>query len=138
VTEFLGIKGGRIAHDAATAPDLVSGIVEIGPFTRKVRYSLVGMLRVKRYRRGALPMAGVPQLHSLNMWLGYLDVACQEKPADYAAYMARCAAGETWRIVRCHGWPGWLFWLRVVVMLAAAVLNTAVQMISDARTRRPG
>ncbi len=43
--------------------------------------------------------------------------------------------GETWQIVQHYGWPVWLFWLLVVVMLAAAVLNTAVQMISNAHTR---
>jgi hypothetical protein len=39
---------------------------------------------------------------------------------------------------RPSAWPVWLFWLLVVVMLAAAVLNTAVQMISNAHTRQPG
>ena len=34
-------------------------------------------------------------------------------------------------------WPVWLFWLLIVVMLTAAVLNTAVQMISNAHTRQP-
>ena len=47
-------------------------------------------------------------------------------------------AGETWQIVQHYGWPVWLFWLLVVVMLAAAVLNTAVQMISNAHTRQRG
>ena len=52
-----------------------------------------------------------------------------------AAGATLLAAGETWQIVQHHGWPAWLFWLLVAVMLAAAVLNTAVQMISDAHTR---
>jgi len=55
-----------------------------------------------------------------------------------AAGATLLAAGETWQIVQHYGWPVWLFWLLVVVMLAAAVLNTAVQMISNARTRQPG
>jgi len=54
-----------------------------------------------------------------------------------AAGATLLAAGETWRAVQYYGWPVWLFWVLVVVMLAAAVLNTAVQMINDARTRRP-
>jgi hypothetical protein len=45
------------------------------------------------------------------------------------------AAGQTWQIIQHYGWPVWLFWLLVVGMLAAAVLDTAVQMISDAHTR---
>lgn len=46
------------------------------------------------------------------------------------------AAGETWRLVHHYGWPAWLFWLLVVVMLMVAVLNTAVQMINAARDRQ--
>jgi hypothetical protein len=45
------------------------------------------------------------------------------------------AAGETWQIVEHHRWPVWLFWFLVAVMLAVAVLNTAVRMINDERTR---
>jgi hypothetical protein len=55
-----------------------------------------------------------------------------------AAGAALLAAGDTWRIVQFYGWPGWLFWLLIVVMLAAAVLITAVMMIGDARTRPAG
>jgi uncharacterized membrane protein YhhN len=54
-----------------------------------------------------------------------------------AAGATLLAAGETWQVVGRHDWPVWLFWLLIVVMLAAAVLNTAVRMISDQRTRRP-
>jgi hypothetical protein len=42
------------------------------------------------------------------------------------------AAGETWQIVQHHRWPVWLFWLLVAVMLVASVLNTAVQVNSNA------
>jgi hypothetical protein len=45
------------------------------------------------------------------------------------------ATGETWQLVRHYGWPAWLFWLLVVVMLAAAVRNTALQTLRDTRTR---
>ena len=64
------LSGGAATIAAATAPDLVGGIVEIGPFTRKVRYSLGGMVRVRRYRRGTMGMTGVLLLRSLNMWMG--------------------------------------------------------------------
>ena len=86
------LSGGAATIAAATEPGLVSGIVEVAPFTRKVQYSLGGMLRIRRYRRGALLMAGVPLLHSLTMWMRYLDAAYPEKPADYAAYMAALRA----------------------------------------------
>lgn len=86
------LSGGAATIAAATAPDLVNGIVEIGPFTRKVQYSLGGLLRVRRYRRGTLLMTGVLLLRSLNSWLRYLDLAYPEKPADYAAYLAALRA----------------------------------------------
>jgi pimeloyl-ACP methyl ester carboxylesterase len=69
------LSGGAATIAAATAPDLVSGVVEIGPFTRKPRYSLGGMLRVGIYRRGSLLLGGVKMLRSLNMWQRYLDLA---------------------------------------------------------------
>ena len=65
----------------------------------------------------------------------------QSKTAGWftvAAGATLLAAGETWQIVRHYGWPAWVFWLLVVVMLAAAVLTTAVLMISDARMRHAG
>jgi pimeloyl-ACP methyl ester carboxylesterase len=86
------LSGGAATIAAATALDLVSGIVEIGPFTRKVQYSLGGLLRVRRYRRGTLLMAGVLVLRSLKMWMGYLDLAYPDKPSDYASYMAALRA----------------------------------------------
>ncbi len=82
------LSGGAASIAAATAPELVSGIVEVCPFTRKTEYSLDGLLRVRRYRRGLLLMTGVLMLRSLKMWMSYLDLAYPEKPADYAAYMA--------------------------------------------------
>ena len=45
------------------------------------------------------------------------------------------AAGETWQITGDHHWPVWLFWLLIAVMLAVALVNTAVQRLSDDRTR---
>jgi hypothetical protein len=49
---------------------------------------------------------------------------------------ALLAASETWAVVERHGWPAWLFWLLIVVMIAASVLNTAIRMISDERADR--
>src|SRR6185437_3247821 len=86
------LSGGAATIAAATEPGLVSGIVELGPFTRKVRYSLGGLARVRRYRRGTLLMTGVLLLRSLRSWLRYLDLAYPEKPADYDAYMAALRA----------------------------------------------
>ena len=86
------LSGGAATIAAATAPDLVGGVVEIGPFTRKVQYSLGGLVRIRRYRRGTMAMLGVMLLHSMRSWFRYLDVAYPEKPADYADYMAALRA----------------------------------------------
>jgi pimeloyl-ACP methyl ester carboxylesterase len=82
------LSGGAATIAAATAPDLVSGVVEVGPFTRKVQYSPGGLVRIRRYRRGTLLMGGLMVRHSMNDWFRYLDLAYPEKPADYDAYMA--------------------------------------------------
>lgn len=44
---------------------------------------------------------------------------------------ALLAAEQTWQVIERHHWPFWLFWLLVVVMLGASVLNTALRMIRD-------
>jgi hypothetical protein len=44
---------------------------------------------------------------------------------------ALLAIGDTWHVVQQYGWPTWLFWLLVAVMLVVAVLPTAIQFISD-------
>jgi pimeloyl-ACP methyl ester carboxylesterase len=88
------LSGGAATIAAATAPDLVGGLVEIGPFTRKLQFSLGGLVRVGRYRRGTLLMGAVT-LGSLNSWFRYLDLAYPTKPADYATYMAALRAKLT-------------------------------------------
>ena len=35
-----------------------------------------------------------------------------------------------------YEWPAWMFWLLIVVMMAFAVLNTAVRMVSNERVLR--
>src|SRR6267142_5099929 len=69
------ISGGAATIAAAMEPDLVSGIVEINPFTRTQKISLGGLLRIRRYRRGMSLLAGMQIFHSLRLWLRYLDVA---------------------------------------------------------------
>lgn len=86
------LSGGAATIAAATAPDLVRGVVEIGPFTRKQKIYPGALLRIGRYRRGALTLAGTQLLRSLGLWMRYLDVAYPQKPADYAAYMAALRA----------------------------------------------
>lgn len=86
------ISGGAATIAAATAPELVSGIVEIGPFTRAQKIDLGGMLRVRRYRRGLLLLGATQAFRSLSMWTRYLNAAYPARPADYAAYIAALRA----------------------------------------------
>ena len=41
-----------------------------------------------------------------------------------------------WQAVERTGWPGWLFWPLVVVMLGLSVLNTAARMTQDETGQR--
>ena len=85
------ISGGAATIAAAKRPELVSGIVEINPFTKIQRLSLGG-LRIRRYRRGITLLTATQLLRSLGLWMRYLDVAYPAKPADYADYMAALSA----------------------------------------------
>ena len=86
------ISGGAATIAAATRPEQVSGIIEINPFTRKVQYSLGGLLRIRRYRRCVFLLTGTRVFRSLGLWLRYLNLAYPAKPADYAGYMTALAA----------------------------------------------
>ncbi|WP_436533274.1 alpha/beta fold hydrolase [Actinoplanes sp. HUAS TT8] len=81
------ISGGAATIAAAQAPELISGVVELAPFTRAQSFSL-GDLGNARYRKGMLKMVGT-MLGSLSSWKGYLDVAYPgRKPADWDTDLA--------------------------------------------------
>jgi pimeloyl-ACP methyl ester carboxylesterase len=83
------ISGGAATIAAAKRPDLISGIVEIAPFTRKQSIRLSD-LRVKRYRAGMTRLLGTGMLGSVKLWLSYLDVAFPgHKPADWPEQVER-------------------------------------------------
>jgi len=86
------ISGGAATIAAAQAPDLVSGIVEINPFTKTQKLHVGALLRIRRYRRGLSLLMGTQLFRSPWIWMRYLDVAYPAKPADYAEYMAALAA----------------------------------------------
>src|SRR3954453_10111798 len=48
------ISGGAATIAAASAPELVTGLVELAPFTRKQSIPLGGLMSVKRYRTGSI------------------------------------------------------------------------------------
>src|SRR5262245_14122127 len=69
------ISGGAATIAAATAPDLVNGVIELAPFTRKQSFDLGGLVRVKRFRAGYTQLAQVLIRGSLASWKKYLDIA---------------------------------------------------------------
>ncbi|XVV12684.1 alpha/beta fold hydrolase [Actinoplanes sp. CA-131856] len=86
------ISGGAATIAAARAPELITGVVELGPFTRSQSISL-GDLRVKRYRTGMIRLLAAGVLGSVKWWHRYLDVAFPgRKPADWQAQLDRSAA----------------------------------------------
>ncbi|WP_432564934.1 alpha/beta fold hydrolase [Kineococcus sp. SYSU DK003] len=87
------ISGGAATIAAAGAPDLVSGVVELAPFTRRQSIDLAGLLRVRRHRRGMVHLALTAVLGSVPNWSKYLDLAVPAKPADWDAELARIEAG---------------------------------------------
>ncbi|MET7457313.1 alpha/beta hydrolase [Streptomyces sp. NPDC005574] len=81
------IAGGAATIAAAKAPELITGIVELAPFTRKQAVKL-GDLRNRGYRTGTLRLAGT-MMGSLSSWKKYLDLAYPgTKPADWTAHLA--------------------------------------------------
>ena len=83
------IAGGAVTIAAATAPELVTAVVELAPFTRKQTMSL-GDLRVASFRRGMRHLLGTTLLGSTVQWAKYLDVAYPgTKPADWDTRMSQ-------------------------------------------------
>ena len=86
------ISGGAATIAAATAPELVSAIVEVNPFTKVQHTDFGALFTVRRYRRGAIALAGTAIFKSLRIWQHYLDLAYPIKPADYAEDIAAMTA----------------------------------------------
>jgi pimeloyl-ACP methyl ester carboxylesterase len=83
------ISGGAATIAAATAPDLIAGVIELAPFTRKQSVSLGGLVRVKRYRAGSTQLGMTMALGSVSAWKKYLDLAYPTKPADWDSELSR-------------------------------------------------
>ncbi|GIF38021.1 alpha/beta fold hydrolase [Actinoplanes xinjiangensis] len=83
------ISGGAATIAAATAPDVIAGIIELAPFTRTQTVSLGGLLRVRRHRTGVIRLGMTMALGSLASWKKYLEVAYPTKPADWDGELAR-------------------------------------------------
>jgi pimeloyl-ACP methyl ester carboxylesterase len=83
------ISGGAATIAAATAPELIAGVIELAPFTREQSVSVGGLLRVKRHRVASTQLGMTMALGSLSAWKKYLDLAYPTKPADWAGELAR-------------------------------------------------
>jgi pimeloyl-ACP methyl ester carboxylesterase len=83
------VSGGAATIAAATAPELVAGVVELAPFTRKQSVDLVGLVRNQRFRTGYLRLARAAIAGSVAAWTRYLDLAIPVKPADWDLELAR-------------------------------------------------
>ncbi|MEU0096069.1 alpha/beta hydrolase [Kribbella sp. NPDC006257] len=80
------LSGGAATIAAALAPELVTAIVEINPFTRVAKLNIGALFAVRRYRRGFARLVGTQLLKSPKVWRSYLDVAYPNKPDDYRQY----------------------------------------------------
>jgi pimeloyl-ACP methyl ester carboxylesterase len=85
--------GGSATIAAADAPEQVSAIVEVDPFTLVPKLSLGAFMTNRRYRRGGLRLIGTALTGSLGVWMSYLNVAFPgPRPADHAQAMSELAA----------------------------------------------
>lgn len=94
------ISGGAATIAAAPAPDLISGVIELAPFTRKQPLDIVGLLRSKRFRTGYTRLGMTMFMGSMKAWTKYLDLAYPTKPADWDRELTRIEAtlGEPGRM----------------------------------------
>jgi pimeloyl-ACP methyl ester carboxylesterase len=84
--------GGAATIAAAKRPSAVTALIEVGPFTRKQRFSL-GDLRVAEYRRGAMLLGRAGMFGSVAAWKKYLELAYPgPRPADWAERMGQIDA----------------------------------------------
>jgi pimeloyl-ACP methyl ester carboxylesterase len=82
------LSGGSATIAAAEAPELVSAIVEINPFTLIPGIDLGALWAIRRYRRGIVQLIGTQLLNSPRLWFRYLDgVAYPTQPADHDSYL---------------------------------------------------
>jgi pimeloyl-ACP methyl ester carboxylesterase len=78
---------------AAKAPELVTAIVEMCPFTRATKIDVGALFTNRRHRRGALLLLRTAMTGSVDTWTRYLDHAYPgPKPADYAENLAELQA----------------------------------------------
>ncbi|GAB2568845.1 alpha/beta fold hydrolase [Nocardia heshunensis] len=83
------LAGGSATIAAAEAPELVSAIVEIDPFTLTQGIDFGALWSNPRHRRGMVELIGTQLLSSPRLWFRYLGgVAYPTVPADQPEYLA--------------------------------------------------
>jgi pimeloyl-ACP methyl ester carboxylesterase len=86
-------SGGAATIAAAQAPELVTAVAEIGPFTRVPKLSPGALLTNPRYRKGTLLLLRTGLTGSLSAWTRYLDHAFPgPKPPGYAELISALQA----------------------------------------------
>ncbi|MGH8889297.1 MAG: alpha/beta fold hydrolase [Acidothermaceae bacterium] len=85
--------GGSATIAAAEAPEQVTSVVEICPFTRVAKVDLGALIKNSHHRKGVVRLLGTAMTGSIGIWSSYLDRAYPgAKPADYAANLAAVQA----------------------------------------------
>jgi len=86
-------SGGSATIAAAQAPELVTAVAEIGPFTRVPKLSPGALLANPRYRKGTLLLLRTGLTGSVSAWTRYLDHAFPGlKPPGYGELISALQA----------------------------------------------
>jgi len=83
------MSGGAATIAAATAPELIAGVVELAPFTRTQSTDVKALFTDRDYRTGLIRLALTLFLGSQRSWTKYLDLAIPTKPADWDTELTR-------------------------------------------------
>jgi hypothetical protein len=88
---------------------------------------------IRRHRGNAFRQAALAQLTQTQreQFASFINKAVGWFTVAVGAFLL--AVEQTWQVIERYRWPVWLFWLLIVVMLGASVLNTALRMIHDER-----
>jgi hypothetical protein len=92
-----------------------------------------GMYLIRRRRGNAFRQAALAQLTQAqrDQFTSFINKATGWFTVALGA--ALLAAEQTWQVIERQHWPTWLFWILIIVMLGASVLNTALRMTHDGR-----
>ena len=86
-------SGGSATIAAAQTPEMVTAIVEIGPFTRVPKLNPGALLTNPRYRKGTLLLLRTGLTGSIGAWTRYLDHAFPgPKPEGYGELISALQA----------------------------------------------